>query len=83
MPPCRRHTNKFAEACAFRARVFADRRRAERLVEDFRRAIAAVRLQRAVRRLLVARTLQRAEIAEQGCSQQEEPDSPALRESGV
>lgn len=79
MPPCRRHTNKFAEACAFRARAFADRRRAERLVEDFRRAIAAVRLQRAVRRLLVARTLQRAEIAEQGCLQQEESDSLAAR----
>ena len=53
------------EACAFKARVSADRRRAGRLVEEFRRTVAAVRLQASSRRLLAVRAHGRTRIAEQ------------------
>ena len=53
------------EACAFRAQVSADRRRAARLVEELRRAVAAIRLQASSRRLLAVRTFGRTRIAKQ------------------
>ena len=53
------------EACAFRAQVSADRRRAMKLVEAFRRAVAAVRLQASSRRLLAVRRFGRARNAQQ------------------
>ena len=53
------------EAGAFRAQVSADRRRAVKLVEAFRRAVAAVRLQASSRRLLAVRKFGRARNARQ------------------
>jgi hypothetical protein len=57
--------NMTKEAYAFRARMAADGRRARRLVEKFRKEVAAIRLQAASRRLLAVRALQRARDAEQ------------------